>query len=199
MDTKPAFVIGNGRSRLSINLEDLRRHGRTYGCNALYRDFAPHVLIATDPGITGEIESSGYALNHVFYTRRPTAELGSRLITRHFGFSSGPIAVKLAADAGHSKIYLIGFDLASQDGLQNNVYSGTEHYRPKGERETYYGNWIKQLSQIFGEHQNQQFIRLMQPDGIIPYEWAACTNHSSQLLVDFMQDINNRPWLRSRQ
>ena len=199
MDTKPAFVLGNGRSRLSVNPEDLRSHGRVYGCNALYRDFTPHVLVATDPGITAEIESSGYPINNVFYTRKPNTEIGSRLIPKHFGFSSGPIATKLAADAGHGVIFLLGFDLQGQDGLQNNVYAGTENYRPPGEKATYHGNWVKQLAKIFDEHPNQQFIRLISTDGIVPYEWLNKPNHHTVTLDYFMPRINNKPWLRLKE
>ena len=43
-----AFVIGNGQSRLQIDLNNLRSKGTIYGCNALYRDFIPDVLVATD-------------------------------------------------------------------------------------------------------------------------------------------------------
>jgi len=50
---KPGFVLGNGRSRLEISLDDLKKHGRVYGCNALYRDFIPDVLIATIEPPTG--------------------------------------------------------------------------------------------------------------------------------------------------
>ena len=196
---KPGFVIGNGKSRLAINLEDLKKHGRVYGCNALYRDFTPDVLIATDPGITAEIENSGYALKNTFYTRQPKAELGSQLIKHHFGFSSGPIALKYAAEAGHDVIYLVGFDLQGQDGRQNNVYSSTDNYRKSEEKETYYGNWVKQISQILKEHRNQRFIRLTNEDGMVPVQWMQCANHSSQLISDFMPNINSKPWQRSRE
>lgn len=196
---KPGFVIGNGKSRLAINLEDLKKHGRVYGCNALYRDFTPDVLIATDPGITAEIENSGYALKNTFYTRQPKAELGSQLITHHFGFSSGPIAAKYAAEAAHAVIYLVGFDLQGQDGRQNNVYSSSENYRKSEEKETYYGNWVKQLAQIFREHKQQKFIRLTNEDGIVPVQWLQCPNHASQLISDFMPSINSKPWQRSRE
>ena len=43
-----AFVLGNGTSRSPINVEDLTPIGNTYGCNALYRSFAPDYLIAVD-------------------------------------------------------------------------------------------------------------------------------------------------------
>ena len=45
---KIAFVIGNGQSRSHFNLNTLRGKGTIYGCNALYRDFMPDVLVATD-------------------------------------------------------------------------------------------------------------------------------------------------------
>ena len=39
-----AFIIGNGNSRLSFDLTELSKHGKMYGCNALYRDFEPQAL-----------------------------------------------------------------------------------------------------------------------------------------------------------
>ena len=55
-----AFCIGNGESRKGFDLEILRPHGKIYGCNALYRDFTPDVLVAVDHGICHEIYNSGY-------------------------------------------------------------------------------------------------------------------------------------------
>lgn len=199
MDTKPAFVLGNGRSRLAASLTEIKQHGRIYGCNALYRDFKPHVLVATDPGITAEIEASGYPIDNIFYTRKPNTQLGSRLITKHFGFSSGPIAAKLAADAGHGVVFLLGFDLQGSGGLQNNVYASTDNYRHAGDKATYHGNWVRQLSTVFDEHPNQQFIRLIGHDGIVPYEWMQKSNHHTIALDDFLPSINNKPWLRLKE
>lgn len=191
---KPAFVLGNGKSRLDINLDTLKKYGRTYGCNALYRDFSPHVLVATDPGITKEIENSGYTLNNVFYTRNPTVELGSNLIEHHYGFSSGPIATKLAAINDHKVIYLLGFDLTGHNGMQNNVYSGTSNYRASDSKETYYGNWINQLSTIISEHPSQIFIRVVDSSGVVPVQWLQLPNFRNQLVQQFQIDINNKPW-----
>ena len=55
---KIAFVIGNGQSRSHFNLNTLRGKGTIYGCNALYRDFMPDVLVATDDKMREEIELS---------------------------------------------------------------------------------------------------------------------------------------------
>ena len=107
--------------------------------------------------------------------------------------------MKYAAEAGHDVIYLVGFDLQGQDGRQNNVYSSTDNYRKSEEKETYYGNWVKQISQILKEHRNQRFIRLTNEDGMVPVQWMQCANHSSQLIDDFMPNINSKPWQRSRE
>ena len=63
------FCIGNGESRKSIDLIKLREHGKIYGCNALYRDFTPDVLIAVDQGIMHEIYHSGYCQKNQCYFR----------------------------------------------------------------------------------------------------------------------------------
>jgi len=54
------FCIGNGESRSPIDLIKLRPHGKIYGCNALYRDFKPDVLVGVDFGVMHEIYQSGY-------------------------------------------------------------------------------------------------------------------------------------------
>lgn len=158
-----SFVLGNGKSRVGINLDSLRTHGKTYGCNALYRDFAPDVLIAVDAGITNEIEQNGYPLQHEFYTRKPNSKCGSRKITRNYGWSSGPIALSYAVADGASTIYLLGFDLGGS-GSFNNVYSGTSNYKSPGSSATYAGNWIHQLKTVFKQAPKIQFIRVGTPN-----------------------------------
>ncbi len=59
------YVIGNGKSRLKYNLEEL--DGITAGCNAIYRDFSPDILFAQDAGIIAEIMNSGYVGDCYFH------------------------------------------------------------------------------------------------------------------------------------
>jgi hypothetical protein len=80
---KRVFCIGNGESRKDIDLEKLRSHGKIYGCNALYRDFTPDVLVAVDQGIMHEIYHSGYPYNNECYFRnwsKVPAELYENMI-----------------------------------------------------------------------------------------------------------------------
>lgn len=54
------FCIGNGESRKDFNLDLLKPYGKIYGCNALYREYTPDVLVSVDHGIMHEIYQSGY-------------------------------------------------------------------------------------------------------------------------------------------
>ena len=56
---KNVFLIGNGESRKGLDLTKLKSKGRVYGCNAIYREFTPDVLISVDHGIMHEIYHSG--------------------------------------------------------------------------------------------------------------------------------------------
>ena len=56
-----SFVLGNGQSRLAVNLYAVQQRGPVYGCNALYRDFRPDVLVSTDRPISERIQQEGYA------------------------------------------------------------------------------------------------------------------------------------------
>jgi hypothetical protein len=157
-----AFVLGNGVSRKHISLLLLESVGRVYGCNALYREHTPHVLVATDRPIATEIQNSGYAKKNMFYTRRPIQGLGARRVPEsYFGYSSGPIATAIAAQDGHRRIYLLGFDMGPTENKQfNNIYAGTEFYKRVDALPTFTGNWVKQLIRIMGDHSLTQFTRV---------------------------------------
>ena len=51
------FVIGNGVSRQPIDLEQCKQLGLTIGCNAIIRDFEPHIISAADPRMVKHTKS----------------------------------------------------------------------------------------------------------------------------------------------
>ena len=67
-----AFCIGNGTSRLGFDLNKLRGKGTIMGCNALYREFKPDVLVCVDNGIMHEAYQTGIASEIDFYGRNWT-------------------------------------------------------------------------------------------------------------------------------
>ena len=156
-----AFVLGNGKSRQGLNLTLLQEFGPVYGCNGLYREFTPDVLIATDKPIADAIQNSGYAKKNRFFTRRPLPDSGAlKLPNEYKGMSSGPNALAQSCLDGHTTLYLIGFDLGTTNGQFNNVYADTEFYKKITDPPTFSGNWIKQIKQIAEQFPTRDFVRV---------------------------------------
>jgi len=187
-----AFVLGNGISRRGIPLNNLKENGTLYGCNALYRDFTPDVLVATDKPIATFIQESGYSANNKFYTRRPLHDSGAKDIPRpYFGFSSGPVATALAALDNHTRIYMIGFDMGPSPSNQfNNVYSNSEFYKRSDSPPTYTGNWVKQITQICNEFKHAEFIRVCGPTTARLPDLEKIHNLSHLTINDILDRIN---------
>ncbi len=215
---KIAFVIGNGQSRSHFNLNTLRGKGTIYGCNALYRDFMPDVLVATDDKIREEIELSEInpdVLENIpakipFYTRRPGSIIKthtdrpwqefdyenshSRKIEHNWGFSSGPVALTYAGFEENNYIYFMGFDLmgiGARDNDINNIYSGTNAYKPSTAAATYYMNWVDQIRRIMLEYSDRNFARVGALNNFVPEQWKECSNHREITFEQFEKEINN--------
>lgn len=189
-----AFVLGNGVSRKGLPLNNVNQLGKIYGCNLLYEDYAPDVLVATDKPISAHIQRSGYALTHRFHTRRPMPDCGALDVPHdYFGFSSGPIAVALAALDGNRKIYLVGFDMGPvQDNTFNNVYAGKEFYKSPGSVPTYTGNWVKQIVKITENFPNTRFVRVQGKTTAQIQEFNNLPNMVHLPLNTFLDRINNQ-------
>jgi hypothetical protein len=188
-----AFVLGNGVSRRGLDLNLLGRHGKIYGCNALYREFVPDVLVATDRPIADAIQASGYAAHNRFYTRSPWPDSGALRVPQQYRpFASGATAAALAAMDQHHKIYLLGFDLgADRDQLFNNVYASTEFYKKTGSTPTYAGNWIEQLCCVVKDFSQQQFVRVCGPTTADIAVLNTLPNLAHEDLTSFASSINN--------
>jgi hypothetical protein len=181
-----AFVLGNGTSRKTLDLSRLNTHGKIYGCNALYREYAPNVLVAADKSISEQIQHSGYALNHRFYTRRPLPNLGGlRIPDPYWGYSSGQIALSLACLDNHNTVYLLGFDLGSTADKFNNIYADTEFYKRSTDKPTYSGNWIRQILQISNNFPKCMIVRVTGAESATIKDFNNISNISSLPLETF--------------
>ena len=188
-----AFVLGNGVSRLQVDLATLKQTGRVYGCNALYRTFAPDCLISTDTPISTAIQQSGYSAEHRMYTRKPIPGLGAQSIPhQYYGYSSGPIAAAIAAQDQNVAIYLIGFDMGpAGHGKFNNVYADTEFYKKSSARPTFTGNWARQLVQVMRDFPTTNFFRVKGETTADVAEFQGVPNFITMPIADFLNRINN--------
>lgn len=181
-----AFVLGNGTSRRGISVARLRNHGTVYGCNAIYREVTPDVLIATDQPIAEEIQLTDYARTNRFYTRNPLPGLGAlTLPDRWRHYSSGPNAIALAAET-NQEVVMLGFDLGGVNGRINNIYAGTEYYEPSDAPTTFYGNWVSQLQKIFEFYPAVGFTRVIGPNCVSLSELREFKNYRTIMLDEFI-------------
>ena len=188
-----AFVLGNGVSRLLVDLNQLKQRGKIYGCNALYREFAPDVLISTDKGIAQTIQNAGYAQEHTMYTRKPLPGMGARTVPQsYFGFSSGPIAVAIAALDQHAAVYLVGFDMGpTASNKFNNVYADTEFYKKSSSLPTFTGNWSRQIVTVCKNFPDTSFHRVMGDTTASVPELNNIANLRNMPMSDLLDRINN--------
>lgn len=188
-----AFVLGNGVSRQGIDLSVLQRHGKIYGCNALYKDFEPDVLIATDRPIAEHIQQLGYAQRKKFYTRYPISGMGAyRIPEKYWGYSSGPAALAIAALDRHATIYLLGFDMGpTQQNKFNNVYAGSQFYKAVGAHPTFTGNWTKQVAQVAADFPTLCFVRIQGATTAAVPDFSTIKNFKHRPLQELLDQLNN--------
>jgi hypothetical protein len=189
-----AFVLGNGVSRQAVDLTTLKTLGTTYGCNAIYREFVPDVLISTDAPISERIQHEGYSQKNTHYTRKPLPDSGARRIAqKYFGYSSGPVAVGQAAIDGATAIYLVGFDLGpTRTGRFNNCYADTEFYKKSSANPTFTGNWVRQLQTIMKDYPKTSFFRVVGDTTAEVRELLGVSNLAHMTLLNFQNRLVNK-------
>ena len=164
-------MLGNGTSRMAVDPKSLLDKGTVYGCNAQYREYEPHVLIAVDVKMVNEIIESGYHKTHQVWTnpnKGISTKNGINLFTPHKGWSSGPTALWHAASQGHREIYILGFDYQGLNGKFNNVYADTFNYKKSTDSATFHGNWLSQTEKVIKEFKAIKFYRVIEPGAFIP-------------------------------
>ena len=110
------------------------------------------------------------------------------------GWSAGPIAVNLAClMEDPTDVYLIGFDMGSNDLFVNNVYKGTSNYVTQDAKETFAGNWIQQHKKNFEMFPNVNFWKVnpnplgddMQSRNIMEWEGVENLKYIELKALDF--------------
>jgi hypothetical protein len=166
-----AFVLGNGRSRLNLNLERLQNTATVYACNAIYREYSPNFLVAVDTKMINEIIQSEYHKSHQVWTYpNKLTRLHTEIhkFSTHKGWSSGPTALWFAAQNNHKEIYIFGFDYKGINGKVNNVYADSINYKKSNEVSTFFGNWLTQTYNVISSYQSVNFYRVINSECFIP-------------------------------
>lgn len=124
--TDPVFLIGNGKSRNHFDLERLRSIGTIIGCNAIFRDFMPDILVAVDQKMLKEIQGSKLPEDVPIITARAKSVKvdNCHIYTTAKFNTSGCFAMRMIGESMKpSKCYMLGMD-----GFPGNIYDGTRNY-----------------------------------------------------------------------
>lgn len=175
------FVLGNGTSRSEISPIELQKLGKVYGCNALYRNFAPDHLIAVDTKMVVEINETNYQKTNQVWTNpnKAFAKMdGFNFFHPSKGWSSGPTALWLASQHQNTTIYILGFDYKGlpNSNKVNNIYSGSTNYKKTSDTATYYGNWVRQTKTVIESNSSIKYVRVIASDNFIPNELNKISN-----------------------
>jgi hypothetical protein len=122
--TEKVFLIGNGASRKGFDLNLLRGKGTIIGCNALYRDFEPDILICQDAKMARELVDNQYC--GLVLTGRGIGVRPQNMISWKVGDArtSGVFGLKFISTVMQPNIcYVLGLD-----GYPGNVYASTKNY-----------------------------------------------------------------------
>lgn len=103
------FCFGNGNSRKDLDLDKYKQHGTVVGCNAVYRDFTPDMLVALDSAMAHEIYRSGYARENI----------------SHLGYWT-PIPVEIAEEMLYQKDGPVSLSPSDLSFVREAVYHGGE-------------------------------------------------------------------------
>ena len=142
---KRAFILGNGKSRKTLDIPSLKGNGLVIGCNALYRDYyhqydLPDYLVAIDNKIITEIEHSDFPSKRfleppedekwepveLHWGRSATADWNPARPRSNAGMNAILEAIKLGCD----DLFIFGFDflVIDQSVALSNLYDGTNGY-----------------------------------------------------------------------
>jgi len=204
---RPAFAIGNGRSRIGFDLRRLNVAGVTYGSNAVFRDFPVNYLVCCDKVMLKEATSNRIEKVSFLYTRArwldenndPSIQvvpdlpyLGPNKADKAEHWGSGHYSCLLACQNKHEIICHIGFDMwGNAHNEQNNVYSDTNGYKKKSADAVDPKFWVYHHAKLFEHYPETQFVFINNENWEPPKEWDKFSNWSKdtyQGLETFLLD-----------
>jgi len=173
------FVIGNGESRKGIGLKNLQSKGPVYGCNALYRDFCPDILVALDKAMVQEIKATGYKGQLVSFPRNKKKLLLNDLPildAPRGAILTGTVAAYLMARLNPEieDIFLLGFDFSGEQAMMNNMYKGTLNYRAEDAQDNPRVSYLEDFKvNVFKVYPKVKFFKVGRE---LPESWASLDN-----------------------
>jgi hypothetical protein len=162
------------------------------------------VLVAVDPKMICEIAETDYVLTHEVwsnynhqYDKNDKIRNHIQFFTPSLGWSSGPTALKHAADQSFEHIYILGFDYEgcldpdkNKTRLFNNIFKDTRNYKKSKDTATFYGNWMNQTKSVLRDYPNIQFYRVTPRGWFRPHDLEFNSNFKHIDIEEFLKIHN---------
>lgn len=169
--SKVAFIVGNGPSRLDIDLNNLVGKAPIYGCNALYRDFDKwDYLVSIDQEMVQEVRNAegAFGSGNIIVPPEDMHFEPEEYSPARRRNNAGMVAMDIAIGRKFDILYLLGIDFVLKGDISTgNVYEGTQNYGPEthaNQDDNYYR--IQYLQWFARKHSHVKFIFVV-PD-IVP-------------------------------
>jgi hypothetical protein len=182
-----AHVIGNSKSRRKFDLRTLngqvggakgvRSVGQSYGCNLLYKDFAPTFLIALNKNICAELAASDYTQENIVYSnvKNILANTGSfHLYPNIYTGSAGNLALRLACADGHKQVFMVG--MTCYNDPLDNVYIGKHNSYKETNMESANTKFTQENAKTFLTYSDVEFYYVASDIGLMPEAYNWCPN-----------------------
>lgn len=152
-----AVAIASGATRSNFELNFIATHKgglfgadrlQSYGCNGLYKEFAPDFLIAVGDDHIEELAASDYPNDNIVYAHAQSVlQYPGKfyLIPQNIAYDAGAIAAYMACFDGHKKVFLLGYD----------SYVDDHESHPN---QTFF---IKTLASVVKTYSDVDFVRVM--------------------------------------
>ena len=143
----------------------MRPIGTIIGCNAIYREFNPDILIAIDSKMLNEITKAKYSNDGTIiitpHNRSIAVPSSCRYKTGRFN-TSGCFAMRLINDAMKPKrCYMLGMD-----GYPGNMFDGTQNYATHTLKN--FSGVHRFYLEVLNQSRNTVFINVNEKDGWPP-------------------------------
>ena len=178
------IALGNGESRLGLDLEKILSNHMSVGCNAVVRDYSVDHLVCVDRRMVSEALELHQGPIYTrtdwlsYFSSNPKVQAvpdlpykGELRADEPFHWGSGPYAILLAAQLADNEVWLIGFDLYGVDKKVNNIYKGTKNYVKHDSHAIDPSYWIHQTEKIFESYPDINFKIFNHNEWQLPVKW----------------------------
>lgn len=184
-----AYIIGNGKSRKGFPLDMLRDKGVSFGCNGIWKEYAPNYLVTIDDKYIKIAYESDFPQHKIIV---PMEQERFELSGTGRRSNAGMNAMHEAIKRNCKILYCMGFDFLVKDNTNislSNMYEGQIGYEPDTRANQNDNiNRVEYLNWFTKHFSSTQFVFLY-PRGEIELYELKSPNVMGMFYDDFIKEL----------